>query len=65
MRRKPTIFPADAFKMIVEGIRSIIDSAQHPRQGWDEHFKAMARCGNDGMVEQPTSTQWEEEEWTW
>jgi len=42
----------------------IIKSATHPRQNWDKAFQAMARNGDDKMIDLPDS-KWDEEEWEW
>jgi hypothetical protein len=37
----------------------------HSRQGWDEQFLLMAKHGDDKMLEEPVSTQWDRSEWKW
>ncbi len=36
-----------------------------PRRGWDEQFKAMAKTGDDQLIDQPSSTKWDRSEWKW
>ena len=55
----------DEVEMKVEGDRLIINAAHHPRQGWEERFVDMAKRGDDRLLDEPSSTQWDEEEWTW
>ncbi len=43
----------------------VIRSAQRPRQGWEAAFQAMASRGDDRLLDQPTSTRWDQEEWGW
>jgi antitoxin MazE len=55
----------DEVEMKVEGSRLIIQATRHPRQGWEEHFAAMAKQGDDQLLDETPSTPWDEEEWTW
>jgi antitoxin MazE len=55
----------DEVEMKVEGNKLIIQSSHHPRQGWDTHFAAMAEQGDDRLLDETLSTQWDQEEWTW
>jgi antitoxin MazE len=56
---------SEEVEMKVEGNQLIIQAARHPRQGWDEQFSAMADQGDDPLLDDTISTQWDEEEWTW
>ena len=42
----------------------IIRPVSHPRQNWDKAFKAMARNGDDKLIETPESS-WGRDEWEW
>ncbi len=55
----------DEVEMIVEGNKLIIQASRHPREGWEERFADMAKQGDDALLDQISSTQWDEEEWTW
>lgn len=55
----------DEVDMIVEGNKLIIHSARLPRQGWAAQFTAMAEHGDDQLLDQAISTQWDVDEWTW
>jgi len=55
----------DVVEMKVVGDKLIIHSSNQPRQGWENLFIAMAKKGDDRLVDEPFSTQWDEEEWTW
>jgi antitoxin MazE len=55
----------DEVEMKVEGNKLIIHSAQLPRQGWEAQFTAMAELGDDQLLDQAPSTQWDEDEWIW
>jgi len=45
----------------------VIRSAQSPRQGWEEQFEAMARHGDDKLLdgEVLNLTSWDTDEWEW
>ena len=51
----------------VEKDKITIRPASTVRRGWTEHFKLMAKSGDDAMV-LPNSvpqTRWEQSEWEW
>lgn len=50
-----------------QGIRIPKPLLEHPRAGWDEAFQAMARQGDDALLDggELLPTQWDEEEWEW
>lgn len=45
----------------------VVKSAQKPRQGWNEAFQAMAKRGDDALLEGNVliETPWEKDEWKW
>ena len=49
----------------VEGNKLVVQSAPTVRSGWTEKFAEMAKFNHDKLLDQPTTTQWDEEEWTW
>lgn len=49
----------------VDGDRLIIAPVAKPRAGWAAAFQAMAEQKEDALVDSPTSTQFDEEEWEW
>ena len=57
----------DEVEIEVEGHRLVIFAPSHPRAGWDEAFQAMARQGDDALLDSGDllPTQWDEEEWEW
>ncbi|PKO13781.1 MAG: AbrB/MazE/SpoVT family DNA-binding domain-containing protein [Chloroflexi bacterium HGW-Chloroflexi-10] len=55
----------DEVEMKVEGNKLIIHSSHLPRQGWEAQFAAMAKNGDDQLMDEAIPTQWEEDEWTW
>lgn len=55
----------DEVEMKIDGDRLIIQSAHRARQGWDEHFAAMAAAGDDRLLDEGVISQWDEDEWEW
>ena len=45
----------------------IIRSVKKPRQGWAQKFRAMAKRGDDKLLdaEAASQTSWDKEEWEW
>ena len=43
----------------------VIRSVYHPREGWAAQFQQMRRDGDDRLLDEPTSTRFEKEEWEW
>lgn len=56
---------ADEVEIRVEDNSLIIRAANRPRETWDERFQAMAEHGDDALLDAPTPTRWDEDEWTW
>ncbi len=54
-------------EIFVEENRLIISPAEHPRTGWVDSYKAMAKHGDDRLLdsEEITETVWDKEEWEW
>jgi antitoxin MazE len=52
-------------EMTVEGNKLVIQSARSQRDGWEEKFSAMAKNGDDVLLDDAIPTQWDEREWTW
>ena len=45
--------------------RLVVRAARAPRDGWAEAARAMRGRGEDGLLDAPTVTAFEAEEWTW
>ncbi len=43
----------------------VIRPTLKPRHDWEEQFKAMAERGDDQLLDAPTPTQWDQDEWQW
>jgi antitoxin MazE len=45
--------------------RLIIRAARRPRAGWAEAAKAMRARSQDALLDPPTPTRFERDDWTW
>ena len=43
----------------------IIRPAKKARQGWTEHFEAMASYGDDSLLDDRILTEWDKKDWEW
>lgn len=57
----------DEVDIEVEDDHLVIRAVDAPRAGWAEAFQAMAREGDDTLLDgdAPLPTRWDEEEWEW
>ena len=57
----------DEVEIQVEVDHLDISALKHPRAGWDEAFQAMARQGDDALLDggELLATEWDAEEWEW
>jgi antitoxin MazE len=57
----------DDVELEVEKNQIIIRPITNPRSGWDNAFKAMAKNGDDTLVDESDgiSHSWDDEEWQW
>lgn len=45
--------------------RLVVQAAKRPRAGWAEAARTMHERGEDRLLDQPSSTRFEAEEWQW
>jgi antitoxin MazE len=45
--------------------RIVIEAARAPRAGWAEAAKAMHAAGHDALLDAPTATRFDREDWKW
>ncbi len=45
--------------------RLVVQAARHPRAGWAAAAKRMRARGDDQLLDEPTSTKFDREEWEW
>jgi antitoxin MazE len=50
---------------LTDDVEMRVEGNKLPRQGGEAQFTAMAEHGDDRLLDQAPSTQWEEDEWTW
>ena len=57
----------DEVDMEVHDHELVIRSAHEPREGWAEAFQAMAKHGDDALLDRVAESgpTWDEEEWEW
>ncbi len=55
----------DEVELEVEDDRLVIRPARPPRFGWAEAFAAMARAGDDVLLDEESTSPWDETEWRW
>jgi antitoxin MazE len=55
----------DEVEIHAEPGRIIIESVRRPRSGWADAARTMAKRQDDTLLDDPTSTEFDAEEWTW
>lgn len=45
--------------------RLIVQAVREPRVGWADAAKQVRQAGDDKLLDEPTSTRFDEEEWSW
>jgi antitoxin MazE len=55
----------DDVELKVEPGRLIVQSVREARLGWEEAAKRMHEAGDDRLLDEPTPTRFDEEEWSW
>ena len=56
---------SDDVELHVERGRLTVQSVREPRVGWADAAKRMHEAGDDELLDEPTPTRFDEEEWTW
>jgi antitoxin MazE len=56
---------SDEVEIYAEPGRIVIESVARPRAGWSEAARRMAERGDDALLDPPTPTQFDAEEWAW
>ena len=49
----------------VEGDHLTIRQVRHPRAGWDHAFSQMAQNHDDLLLDEVSTTEWDQVEWEW
>lgn len=50
-------------RVVADGI--MIEAVQAPRDGWAEAASLLRERGEDGLLDEPTPTGFDESEWAW
>jgi antitoxin MazE len=56
---------SDEVELTAERGRVIVQAVREPRIGWAEAAKRMHESEDDRLLDAPTSTRFDDEEWTW
>lgn len=56
---------SDEVELSAEPGRIVVRAARGPRHGWEEAAEAMRASHDDGLLDEPTPTTFDHEEWTW
>ena len=56
---------AEDVELHAEPGRIVIEALRQPRAGWAEAARRMAERGDDGLLDTPTPTRFDDEEWEW
>src|ERR1044071_7189378 len=58
---------AEEVELEAQDNQLIIRSARQPRQDWESAFRAMAKRGDDELLDKKllAQTRWDEDEWQW
>lgn len=52
-------------ELSVERDKMTVRPARRAREGWAEAFRQMSARGEDRLLDEPTPTKWQDEEWDW
>ena len=52
-------------EIVVGSGQLVLRPVVRTRHGWNEQFLAMAKHGDDTLLDKPVSTRWDRSEWEW
>ena len=55
----------DDVELRAEPGRLVVSAARRPRAGWADAARTMRERGDDGLLDAPTSTRFDQANWTW
>jgi len=55
----------DEVELHAEPGRLVVRATRRPRMGWAEVARAMSEQGHDHLLDEPTVTRFDREEWKW
>jgi antitoxin MazE len=56
---------AEDVELHAEPGRIVIEAVRRPRDGWAEAARRMSARRDDGLLDAPTATRFDAEEWEW
>ena len=56
---------SDEVELDAEPGRLIVQSTRKPREGWEEAARQFHARGEDRLLDEPTPTKFDQEEWEW
>ena len=56
---------SEEVELYAEPGRLIVQAVREARVGWAEAAKRMHAAGDDRLLDEPTRTKFDDEEWTW
>ena len=55
----------DEVELHAEPGRLVVQATRHPRTGWAQAARAMSEQRQDDLLDEPTPTRFDREEWEW
>ena len=55
----------DEVELHAEPGRIVVQGTRRPRTGWAGAARAMSEAGQDVLLDEPTATRFDREEWEW
>jgi antitoxin MazE len=55
----------EEIEVLVKKNGLLLRAHKAPRAGWAEAFAALSRQGDDLVLDPPTRSRWDDEEWEW
>jgi antitoxin MazE len=55
----------DEVELHAEPGRLVVQATRRPRTGWAKPARAMCDQGHDDLLDEPTATRFDREEWEW
>ena len=55
----------DEVELHAEPGRLVVQATRRPRMGWADAARAMSEQGHDHLLDAPTATRFDREEWKW
>ena len=56
---------SEEIELRAEPGRLLVTSSRRPRKGWEQAARDMRQSGHDRLLDEPTLTRFDEQEWEW